>query len=550
MGYIEDFLKKDEEDAPWWERGDTSDSPAAISGDPNPDFEENISNGLASSPAPGGNLDAYTPADDQAFHSFIDGAADPSATVDSSDPFTDDEKKSIGRRFDQEAFSDMRQQAMRHDAGFNGDDAALGGIAAALDLMFNKGRDLGGIASGIGQGVVARQAQNNKRIGELADASIGMAKQDRAVANDASRNAYYQHERDMEDKRFAEGAPLRAANTESAQSDATMKALDALFAQEHGGFTPSEYSANQRADAAVTHQKEREAVSDAEHQADNARADEQLHAPEKRAAAKSAADEAKIQAAMDSLPDWLDRTDPEAVKVAMADPITRRKLIAAIQGGDSSLDAMQGMMEERGKGPMLPFVDEKRAGDYDLKRRGVFGGLSPFTQLGTLQKSDIDMLEPTIPDSLNLKDVAGFWGEDPNSNVLEGGDKALRDMVSRGVGTYGLTPNYDKWAAARAARNPLGVGNQTPAPATQPNAVAGRPGKDPALTLPDNTTAPGPAQNMPAIRLGGGKPGGGTAGLIGTDNGDGTVTVRFPDGSSGHYSIDDPRLKKKGVLIQ
>lgn len=587
MGYIDDFLKEDDEDdLDHWLQSQTQDAPAYQRPTPDmmftPEEAENAPDmtiGLdeaARGPAPFKPdmefapqwIETHPPESKQPFEPDMTISLDeaegrtPGAatTQDSSPPFSDADKKSIGRRFDQEAFSDMRQNAMRHGAGFNGDDAALGGLAAALDLMFNKGRDLGGIASGIGQGVVARQSANNKKIGELADASIGMAKEDRAVANDASRNAYYQHERDMEDKRYAqgekryaEGAPLRTATTESAQADATMKALDALFAQEHGGFTPSEYSVNRRADAQVAHQHEREGVEDNFKKADDVRADKHDAAAAALAAATAAESKRKTTA-----------TEARTFNHDAGDTIDLAQQLKQLQPLiDKYTTNETGADGAEHSSVDMPGIDPLMALVPDFARNTVNSGLdylndntdaSEVAQLrAAMNAAFVHKISGAQSTDQEQKRLAIVNGTSPGASdaQFQVALKHAKELIPLMLAQQG---SGREDAAALSLRNAgLGEYASPGAPEVQPPATAGRVGKDPALALPTNTTTPGPSQNQPAIRLGGGQlgaPSGGRAGLVGTDNGDGTVTVRFPDGSSGKYSIDDPRLKKKGVLIQ
>lgn len=544
MSYIDDFLKDDDEDTPYWERGDTLASPDSMGG-PGDSFEEDISNQLGGSPAPGGNLPDYMPADDAAFKQFIGETADSSPLEPQMDSM--DQAKAAaaaGSGFDQQAIADMRASVMGRDTGFNTDDGIFAAIAGALDLGLNKGRGLGQIAGGIGAGLMNREQQKQNSVQDLGQLSIQGAKEARATKESQSREDYYQHSRENQDAQLdlqrqsaQQRAPVQSAQAQEAMAQAELLRAQTAGYAANGGLNPGQVAARDRDDRDYKHQLEREGVADKEHAIDNARQD----APAK---AKAAA----LAAAIASVPEGYEVADEDRWKKSNADDVFMRKLNDAAKGGTSALGSAATLAELRGKGAMLPFRDDERIGQYDLARRSTFGNLSPFTALGTLQKSDIDLLEPIYPESLNIKDAAQLVGQDPNSDRLKGANTELRAMIDRGIGIGGLRLKG--------------------APAAQPNATAGRVGKDPAMAAPNpideylgsdqyqQSMGPGPMQleqpaptpiNSNPMRGGGGTVNGG--GAIATDNGDGTVTITMGTRSQ-TVSKDDPRLKTAKVTFR
>lgn len=599
MGYIDDFLKKDDEETPYWERGDTNASPQDVSGiDPNSGFEEQISNQLAAQPdIMGGEMRDYTPDDDAAFQQFIGGAADPSALDDAAPAMLDDQQQSYappsrdlaqdainnpaarsqGPNFEQQALADMRKNVMSRDNGFNGDDGVFAAIAAALDVGLNKGRDLGAIAGGIGQGLMARQKASNDRVDDLGKLSIQAAQQDRADKESMSREDYYQHSRAADDQRLGmerqrlEGqVPLQAAQIRETQARAGLDEAKTAFAAGHGGVDAATYAQQQRQIAEDAHRTQREGVADDNTNKDNVRADKQIAA----AAAVAAAKEAETQRRTTAT-DARNFTKDAGSSIELAQTMKQLQPLIdkyTTKGVDENGQPTSSV-DMPGVDPMMGLVPEfaKSSVNSLLDWNNDNTDASEIAQLrGGLNAAFVKKISGANSAEQEQKRLAIVTGTSPGASDAQF-QVALRNAKELLPLTLAYQGTGREDAAQQVLQNAGLAGPQ--APAVQPNATAGRVGKDPALEptppLEIDPNAPPMQQQGPdigaylgeqpqaaptpsTISLTGRGPqaGSGGNGLTASDNGDGTVTVKFPGGASQKYRRDDPRLARKGVIIQ
>lgn len=389
-----------------------------------------------------------------------------------------------GGDFEQEAYADMRANALKHGGDLSGSDIALPIIAAFLDMGTNKGRGLGSIAGGFAQGIQNKRAAQAQTVNDLGGLSLDAAKrknesdwnrariegdqQDRGLRRDELDLARQIEARRREGKTTAH--QLDPSQVELNRANAYRAYVDAGSGWERTGERPPtqlQINADQR----------------------GANADKRA---EEGAARQARIDKEKEDAALlaqQPIPGTRVK-DENAWK--SLDPVMRRKVIDAVQGSLTSLDSMDSLRSIRSKGLMIPLRDSERIGQHDLARRALLGGLSPFTRLGTLQKSDIEFLAQAIPEAYNVQDLAQLVGEDPNSEILAGAEKALRDMIQQHLSPYGIEIDYE---GRDAKRKPALAGPQAAPPpsatapppavqppaAIQPKATMGRVGKDPAL---------------------------------------------------------------------
>lgn len=134
-------------------------------------------------------------------------------------------------------------------------------------------------------------------------------------------------------------------------------------------------------------------------------------------------------------------TDPDVWARVASDPVTRRKIEEAVVSYSGTNTAFDNMERLRAQEGAMEFGQEP--GQYEIQKRAALGGLSGLTALGTLQKSDVELLEPTIPGpGMHWSNAVPFV-PDQRLEALRGARKGFRDLVDPRLAPYGITYDYD-----------------------------------------------------------------------------------------------------------
>lgn len=406
-----------------------------------------------------------------------------------------------GGDFEQEAYADMRHDILNRGSGLRAEDAIFPAIASFLDLGMNKGRGLGQIAMGTYAGMNAREQADSDAVKDLGNLSIRAAQDQRHADEDEWQRGYRDRMLGVSEGNVGLRGEELQLQRERERRLGMPHAMDPTEAAYKQALTKKTLADIDKTPGALTEDQK----------IDNARADrtEKRTLEKDDAAATLAAD--KTKRAHERIPGSVIR-DQAAWEAASGDPVLKRKIIAAVQGAGRSMGALNEMRDLRQQGPMLPLVDAERQGKYDMARRSALGGFSPMFELGTLQKHDIDLIEPTIPGAINIKDAATLVGEDPNSDALSGARQEFGKLIASQLRPYGIDLDPEEAIKLAQAADAVGGGgggaqgpNAVPGPtsgnAPRPETPAANPlGFDPKATPGVLPVTRGPTGKLPSVQ--------------------------------------------------
>lgn len=438
---------------------------------------------------------------------------------------------------EQKINSDLRTNALNKSQGLQAEDAIFPAVASLLDLFTNKGRGLGQIAAGTLAGVQARQKGAQQSLTDLGQIARQSSQDQRADSQRDSQQQYYDHIQQNQDARLgldqqredriAAGTPeekaLLAAQTQDATARAGLSTARSQFAQQHQGLLPDEVALQ------------------AERQNDNQFQKDRFEHDKTHTAERDAASDAKTKAQQD------------ATAVQMAE--TKRKT-GATEARQFNKDAASDIDLGTSLRQLQPMLDKYKGGDIP--------GVGPLDRFvpdmaadfvnGNTDASEISQLRNSMLAAYSKKQSGLNTGvkEADRLAIVQGSspgasEEQFRVAVARAQATNPLmlsalgTGRED--AAAQVLQN-AGLGQQPQAPAApeqQPNATAGRMGKDPAQPIRMGNGAP-PA---PAALGGGG--GAGTDDMpVATSDGAGNYTITWPDG---HTEMGDEKRVSRAAQL-